>query len=488
MTGPIGANAANTGVFTSVMTVNGGQVTGYLTGVIGANTANAGTFTTLTATSGYQGAASGPLNGTLGATTPNTVVATTVTTVDGGQVTGYITGPVGANTANTGVFTTLTATSGYQGAVSGPLNGTLGATTPNSVVATSVTTVSGGRLTGYHTGPIGANTANTGVFTTTTATSSNIGNFFIHDNTLTVTNTDGNVNLDPIGNGIVAMNTATALKLPSGNYTMRPANPNAGMLRFNSVDLNLEFFDGYDWLPIAATAVTTIISDTFVGTGSRYNFTLSQTSTTGGTLVTINGVIQIPDVAYTVSGTTLTFYEAPLTTDVIEARLIITTSTITSLHVGTSTLYFDSPANNYAITMSVNSVDRMKINVANTTVYTDLVVNGNVTSSTYISNSSNVSLVQNTPTTISSFPYASYRTGKYIISISDFAGSKYQSAEVLVNHNGSTATVATYEVMTTGGSNFASFTASISGSNVILQANSSSTSSYCKLSTSLVSI
>ena len=110
-TGAIGANTANSGVFTSVTTTSGGQLTGYHTGAIGANTANSGVFTTLTASSGYQGAASGALNGTLGATTPNSVVATSVTTTSGGQVTGYITGPIGANTANSGSFTTITASS-----------------------------------------------------------------------------------------------------------------------------------------------------------------------------------------------------------------------------------------------------------------------------------------------------------------------------------------------------------------------------------------
>jgi len=47
--------------------------------VIGNSTAAAGTFTTLTATSGYQGAASGPFNGTVGATTANTGAFTTLT-------------------------------------------------------------------------------------------------------------------------------------------------------------------------------------------------------------------------------------------------------------------------------------------------------------------------------------------------------------------------------------------------------------------------
>jgi len=97
----------------TILSLGGGQITGYHTGAIGANTANTGVFTTLTATSGYQGAISGPLSGTVGATTPNS-----------------------------GVFTTLTATSGYQGAISGPLNGTVGATTPNSGAFSTLTTSS----------------------------------------------------------------------------------------------------------------------------------------------------------------------------------------------------------------------------------------------------------------------------------------------------------------------------------------------------------
>jgi hypothetical protein len=96
-------------------------------------------FTTLTATSGYQGAASGPLNGTVGATTPNT-----------------------------GVFTTLTATSGYQGAASGPLNGTVGATTPNTGAFTTITASSTLNVTGT--------AAFAGTVTAATVNALNIGN------------------------------------------------------------------------------------------------------------------------------------------------------------------------------------------------------------------------------------------------------------------------------------------------------------------------
>ena len=61
-----------------------------------------------------------------------------ITTWFGRQFIGYHTGAIGANTANTGVFTTLTATSGYQGAATGPLNGTIGATTANTGAFTTI--------------------------------------------------------------------------------------------------------------------------------------------------------------------------------------------------------------------------------------------------------------------------------------------------------------------------------------------------------------
>jgi len=47
--------------------------------------------------------------------------------------------------------------------------------------------------------------------------------------------------------------------------------------------------------------------------------------------VSINGVVQLPTTAYGVSGTTLTFTEAPLSGDKIEVRKITTTTTLTNL-------------------------------------------------------------------------------------------------------------------------------------------------------------
>jgi hypothetical protein len=80
-------------------------------------------------------------------------------------------------------------------------------------------------------------------------------------------------------------------------------------------------------LGVGATLVT---SDSFIGDGTSTTFTLSQPSTTAGTIVSINGVLQLPTTSYTVIGNSLSLIEAPLTTDLIDARTIVAATTIMS--------------------------------------------------------------------------------------------------------------------------------------------------------------
>jgi hypothetical protein len=126
--------------------------------------------------------------------------------------------------------------------------------------------------------------------------------------------------------------TATdSILIPSGTTGQRPTGA-AGMVRYNTQTNQFEFFNaGSSAWSGTGSSFTTVTADSFTGTGSQTDFTLSQSTTTSGTLVAINGVIQIPIVAYSVSGTTLTFTEAPLSTDVIDARSIVTTASVTSL-------------------------------------------------------------------------------------------------------------------------------------------------------------
>tara|TARA_R110000868_G_scaffold385204_3_gene652987 strand:- start:526 stop:1692 length:1167 start_codon:yes stop_codon:yes gene_type:complete len=62
---------------------------------------------------------------------------------------------------------------------------------------------------------------------------------------------------------------------------------------------------------IPAEAYTNTVKDSFNGTGSATAFTLSQPTVTNDVRVVVENVVQDPTVAYSVSGTTLTFTSAP---------------------------------------------------------------------------------------------------------------------------------------------------------------------------------
>jgi hypothetical protein len=116
-----------------------------------------------------------------------------------------------------------------------------------------------------------------------------------------------------------------------GNTLQRPGTPATGMLRFNSEVNKLEVYDDNSWEEVGATVFTVIGDDQFAGDGSTVTFTLSSSQTTDSCIVSINGVVQIPTTAYSVSGTTLTFTEAPQPGDDIDVRTITTTTTVTGI-------------------------------------------------------------------------------------------------------------------------------------------------------------
>jgi hypothetical protein len=126
--------------------------------------------------------------------------------------------------------------------------------------------------------------------------------------------------------------TTDAMMAPIGNTAQRPSTGVVGMLRFNTTTDSLEQYSSADgWESVGAVTFTVIASETFSGDNSTVAFTLSDSQTTASCIVSINGVVQLPTTAYGVSGTTLTFTEAPLSGDTIEVRKITTTSTVTNI-------------------------------------------------------------------------------------------------------------------------------------------------------------
>jgi hypothetical protein len=131
-------------------------------------------------------------------------------------------------------------------------------------------------------------------------------------------------------NAALAVGATTSVLIAVGNTSQRPSTGVTGMLRFNTSLDSLEYYDNDSWTS-AGTTFTLITADSFVGNGVANAFTLSTNSTTAATIVSINGIVQIPTTAYSVSGNALTFTEAPEVSDVIDARILVTTQTVTNI-------------------------------------------------------------------------------------------------------------------------------------------------------------
>jgi hypothetical protein len=128
-----------------------------------------------------------------------------------------------------------------------------------------------------------------------------------------------------VSNSVLNLSGNTdALGLPKGTDAQRPT-PVAGMLRFNTETSGFEGYDGTEWGAIGGTG-STLVQDEFTGDGTTVAFTLSvSVEAEVFTSIYINGVYQEKS-AYGISGTTLTFEEAPPSASSIE---VITIDNIT---------------------------------------------------------------------------------------------------------------------------------------------------------------
>jgi hypothetical protein len=235
---------------------------------------------------------------------------------------------------------------------------------------------------------------------------------------------NGNVYTD-----YISPNTATSTKftgtagigLPVGNNSNKPAGY-SGQIRFNSDLTVIEFYNGSGWIP-----VTNTITDQQITPDGIYNtFVLNQTTTSAGIIVSINGTLQAPGVAYTVSGNQITFAEVPQTTDIVDIRFIATAVT--------------------------SNFDYESIDTANVAVGTALTI-------------------------ADSFNSTMFRSAKYTISSTNSDAQFYEV--MLTQYNGTTAVNTIGNVRT--GSNFITFTANASGTTVNLLAQSNTNSNNLRI-------
>jgi len=182
-------------------------------------------------------------------------------------------------------------------------------------------------------------------------------------------------NSGAIANAIVSFNTTNSVKMPVGNTAQRPDPATIGMLRFSSTVDALEVYSSGGWETVGVPAFTVITDDQFSGTGACTTFTLSEDSTTAATIVSINGVVQIPTTAYSVTGNSLVFTEAPEVSDTIDARLLTTTTTVTSISntSGNAVVAVSETANDVLITGDILPTSNAVANIGSTSFQFDTV-------------------------------------------------------------------------------------------------------------------
>jgi hypothetical protein len=270
-----------------------------------------------------------------------------------------------------------------------------------------------------------------------------------------------------IGGGNTVVQPGVTLKVGSITSMMIPTGPTAGrpsslfggpeydvqgMFRYNTTINNIEFFDGTNWQSSGSTF--TVISDRqFSGNvaggfgnvdGTNTNFTLQSSATTASTIISINGVLQFPTLAYSVTGSTLTFTEPPAPNDVIDARVLTTTATVASIASGNGLNQFiadDAGAQIFTGTdattlrIEVNTVGDIDIKTGSKLTYDQTAVNIAANATPYV---------------IATFSQSTYTSAKYQIQVKKDS-TNFQSMEALVlTDKAGNAYVTTYGVVNNG--------------------------------------
>jgi hypothetical protein len=360
----------------------------------------------------------------------------------------------------------------------------------------------------------------------------------IYANSVTDTVTIGGSNLTPISGATLRVNGTGAMVLPVGTTGQRPGSSGnvdvRGMIRINSSLNILEYYDGAAWQS-SQGSFTVINSESFSGNGVATLFTMGGPATTASTIVSINGIVQIPATSYSITDDELTFTEAPEVGDIIDVRRLTTTVSVDELGFNQN-IFKANASYAYIATGTVGSTPRLLINTDGlVTVTGDMEINGNLTvkgnSDGQItigdSNADNVAITAElnsnivpnldntydlgaplqrwrkvysyatvhdqtatnvsanaTPTLIDTFVTSDYSSAKYLVQIK--AGSTVQAAELLLVQDTANAYITTYGVLSSN-VELGTFTANItSGSVNLYYTSTSDTNSNVKVHTTYI--
>lgn len=166
--------------------------------------------------------------------------------------------------------------------------------------------------------------------------------------------------------------------------------------------------------PPTSTATSfSLVNNQFVGNGSENTYTLSVSATTNSAIVAINGVVQEPTDAYSISGTTLTFTENITNGASIDVR-------IPQFEVGGFL--------GYSNTLTTTTTSQQVLD---------------------------------------SFSTTEYRSASYFAQVTDNTNNNYHVQNITVVHNGSAVFMSEFGAVYSNGSSLATFDANIT-SNILL--------------------
>ena len=237
----------------------------------------------------------------------------------------YVTQAAQSNITSVGVLTGLTSSGNITAS---------GLTINNSGTFGTTLSAAGG----IQNTPIGNVTPSTALFTTAGASGNITASALTVNNSATI-----GTNLS-IGSNLIVTGTSTFIGNILGNTTHSANVIAQGFYFANGTPVGTGGGSGGSF---------SVVSNTQVGNGSQTIFPLPvANATTAGTIVSINGIVQQPFNAYSVTSGNVTFTEAPSVTDTIDFRIVTAGMTVVSVTdgLGTTGLFFDLPSSNSAIT------------------------------------------------------------------------------------------------------------------------------------------
>ena len=273
-----------------------------------------------------------------------------------------------------------------------------------------------------------------------------------------------------------------SLLLPKGFNADRPSGIGytdvAGMLRFSLTSNSLEFYNGTGW--ISPSISFTVISSTQFSApsgdpngnvdGVNAAFTLPTSATTNGVIVTINGVVQLPTTAYSITGAgndTVTFTEAPALGDVIDVRILTTTTAVATLDSPTG--YFGLRATNSNVKIVTGP------GAANDTVQW-------VSGGAEVNLRANVTVASSgSAAVIDSFAASAYTSAEYTVTASIQGTDIRQMSKVTLVTNGAATTILQFGDVCTAGNSLVTFSGGFSAGSAQLKATTTNNNTIFRI-------